>query len=291
MEGKNKQLNFCVVGAGFIFPRHAKAIHKLGHKIVLLCDNNPEILADFTDWVEMYNSLEFKKVDVVTILTPNYLHGVMVREALLRGKKVLCEKPICIDIPFGLEGANTVLQLRYNPEVKKLKETLPKNSKIDIKVVSYRDPEYFESWKMKSILSGGILFNMGVHYLDLLIYLLGKEKEIKQSFMSETKTTGNIVFENGIGSFHIELKKMPIKTIREITVNGDKADIEGATIPLSDSNNPDYFDLHLKVYEDFIAGNGITAKEGLKSINLAKKLLDREFNLRQEWNTASAKNV
>ena len=102
--------NFAIIGKGFIYPRHKKAIKDLGHKIILDCDIKEK--ADFKDWAEMFNHPKFEQVEYVSICTPNYLHSIIAREALRRGKKVLCEKPLSIEGLDGMDGVKTILQLR-----------------------------------------------------------------------------------------------------------------------------------------------------------------------------------
>jgi UDP-N-acetyl-2-amino-2-deoxyglucuronate dehydrogenase len=201
----------------------------------------------------------------------------MVREALALGKKVICEKPLTIFNDFkGLDDANVVLQLRYNPRVNTLWMQIQlseKPSTVDIIVKTYREPEYWNSWKGQPEKSGGILYNMGIHYLDLLQYLLGKPKKVIREFhdpQMKYYASGTIEFEKGIGNYHIELLLEPQPIIRKIIVNGVEEDLEGATIPL----NGDYVNLHTEVYRDVMEGNGIQANEAIKSINLINKIME-----------------
>lgn len=265
-------MKYAVIGQGFIWPRHKKGIKDSGGKVLLTCD--PEKPAQFKNWMEMFNSPKFKKVDTVVILTPNYLHGSMVREALRRGKKVLCEKPLVIDNNTdGLEGVNTILQLRYNPNVEIIKKSLKEDNHVKITVKTYREPEYWKSWKGQPHKSGGILYNMGIHYIDLLIHLLGNPVSINGILVTDTTANGSVQFENGVGEFIIELHKEPMATVREILVNGQKENIEGATIPLFDGTQLEYQNLHSEVYKHFVNGEGIPLSEAKKSLQLVHDLL------------------
>ena len=265
-------MKHAIIGsAGFISKRHKKAIENIGGELVLTCDLKG---GDFTDWVEMIHSPKFKEVDMVSVCTPNYLHSVMVRELLAQGKKVLCEKPLTIFDDLHLEDPNlgVVLQLRHNPIIKKLKEeNFSGNIKID--VATYRPPEYFNSWKGNKNLSGGILYNMAIHYVDLLIHLLGNPVTIPYSEVSDRKAQFTIEFERGIGEASIELlgegfENAPV--VRKIALNGDLMDLEGATIPLTDSG--EVLDLHTEVYKDFVAGKRIGLREAKRSLDLVKHL-------------------
>lgn len=240
--------NWAIIGLGFIYSRHLSAIKEINDKVLMTCDIDPSKKADFIDWVEMIKSDKFKLVDNVAVLTPNYTHSTICRVLVDEGKRVLCEKPLTIfgDYP-GLENINIVLQLRHNEKIKELKNK--KIKEIEIFVKTYREPKYFESWKGKKEKSGGILWNMGIHYIDLLCYLLGAPQKIISSKYSERLAKGEVVFKNGIGKYHIELSKELCETERKMIVDGQEIDIEGATIPLSDKGQ--YKNLHTEAYKQF----------------------------------------
>ena len=258
-----------IIGSeGFISKRHKKAIENIGGELALTCDLKG---GNFIDWVEMIHSPEFKDIDMVSICTPNYLHSVMVRECLQLSKKVLCEKPLTIFNDLHIDDPNlgVVLQLRHNPIIKKFKEdNFAGNIKITVK--SYRPPEYWESWKGNTRMSGGILYNMGIHYLDLLIHLLGDPITIPYSEYTTTKVTGTIEFQRGVGEYHIELLTEEAPVVRKIAFDGQEVDLEGATIPLTDTG--EILDLHTEVYKDFVQGKRIGLREAKRSLDLVKHL-------------------
>lgn len=264
-------LKHCIIGSnGFISKRHRKAIENIGGELFLTCDLNGE--ADFKDWVEMIHSPKFIEVDMVSVCTPNYLHSVMIKELLFLGKKVLCEKPLTIfdDITIDSSRLGVVLQLRHNQVVKKLKEE-NFNGDIKITVKSFRPPEYWESWKGDSSKSGGILYNMCVHYFDLFVHLLGDPISISYSEHSQKLAKGKIIFQKGVGEYHIELTDEQAPVVRKIAFNGTELDLEGATIPLTD--NGQIINLHTEVYKEFISGKRVGLAEAKKSLDLIKFLL------------------
>lgn len=264
-------LRFALVGLGFISARHRKAIENIGGKVILTCDNDPEKQADFTDYLKMFHSQEFLAVDYVSVCTPNYTHSAIVREALRLGKKVICEKPLTFFGDYnGLEKADCVLQLRHNPKVKDLRLNIQPDSTVEIVVKTYREPKYWESWKGKPEFSGGILMNMGIHYLDLLRYLLGEPIEIIHSEFSDKKAMGEISFEKGKGKYSIEFLPEPAPVTRKIIVNGEERELEGATIPLSDTG--EVLDLHTEVYKEILLGHKFQFSDVVKSLELAKLL-------------------
>lgn len=254
-------MKFAIIGKGFIFERHKKAIEDLGHEVSMTCDIDPEKGADYTDWLEMYHQPEFDEIDAVIICTPNYLHSAMAREALIRNKKVLSEKPLCTDTWYGLEDVNTVLQLRHHPKLKGLRP-----SKVHVEAKMFRDDKYWNGWKGDVNKSGGILYNLGVHYIDLLIFLMGDTLKINHSKVTDKLAVGEVMFEGGVGTFHIEIVDSKEKQGRNILV-------DGVEVNLSNQENLSYEDLHKYVYADFINGKGIELEEAKKSLRLIDSLI------------------
>ena|SRR3990167_2757549 len=259
-------MRYALIGLGFISSRHREAIEKTGGKLILTCDIDPDKKADFTDYKEMFDSPRFSEVEYVVVATPNWTHSEICRAAISKGKKVLCEKPLTIFNDYeGLEEVNNVMQLRYNPQIQNIK-----GGNIDIFVKSYREPKYFDSWKGQEALSGGILYNMGVHYIDLLCHLLGEPVEIKKTHYTQNLAFGEILFQKGKGTYYIELATEPGPVIRKMIYNGITLNLQGATIPLKDKGDvPNY---HVRVYEELLKGNGLKLNEARKSLDLIKKL-------------------
>jgi len=254
-------MKFAIVGKGFIFERHRQAIEKLGHELTMTCDIDPTKQADYLDWAEMFNTPKFKEVDAVVICTSNYLHPIIAREAMLRNKRVLSEKPLSISGTKGLYAVNTVLQLRHHPILQDLK---PKRVEVTAKM--FRDESYWNGWKGNPLKSGGILYNLGVHYIDLLIFLLGNPVSIQEAEVSDKLARGEIVFDRGIGEFHIEILDSREGQIRKILADGQE-------VSLSDKDNLSYEDLHTEVYKHFLSGNGISFGEENKSLDLIADIL------------------
>lgn len=246
---------FAVVGKGFIYPRHKQAIEANGSEIIMSCDIE-------RDWVEMFNHPDFDKVTHVSICTPNYLHAVIIREALLKGKKVLCEKPLSISGTERMEGVRTVLQLRYHPELQKIN----KPKKLQVIAKMFRDDEYWKSWKGNEIMSGGILYNLGIHYIDLAIFLLGDSWEIIDTYKTNKIVIAKVRFGESLVNFHIEIVNNKDEQYRKLIADGKE-------IILSNQDNLSYEDLHTKVYEEFLVGRGIGVEEANKSLKLIKAIL------------------
>lgn len=259
---------YATIGLGFVFPRHKESIDNTGGKIVLTCDIDSSKNPDFLDYKEMFLSERFREVDTVVILTPNYLHSQMVRDALKTGKTVICEKPLTIFGDFDdLGGVNTVLQLRRHPKLNYIRSLLkPDNNVISIKTRAYRDAEYWKSWKGDIKKSGGPLYVLGIHLLDLVMFLLGDKYEIKKSEHSEKKATGIINFGNNITDYWVEFLDSRDEQIRSLIINGEE-------VVLSIKDNLSFEGLHTRVYEDILEGKGSCLEEVKKSLILTDELL------------------
>ena len=133
-----------------------------------------------------------KEVDAVFVLTPNFAHYTVTMDALRAGKHVMCEKPITVNYALSKEMAdeavkqNKILNIgvcnRYNESVIRLAE-MNKNGEfgnIYHVVCSFRRcrsiPGLGGAFTDKSQSGGGVLIDWGVHFLDLILYILGSPK-------------------------------------------------------------------------------------------------------------------
>lgn len=251
---------FAIIGLGFIYPRHKQSIERLGGEIILTCDIDPAKGADYLDWCEMLRDPKWKEVDYVVICTPNYLHTPMCMA--IPDKIILCEKPLAIDnrVNYLPDNVNGVLQLRHHPKLQGLK---PKD--VDVTAKMFRDDTYWNGWKGNEQKSGGILFNLGIHYIDLLIFLLGNPVRIVKSSISPKLARGEVQFERGVGRYHIEILDSREGQIRKILADGQE-------VSLSDKDNLSYEDLHVEVYKDLMNFRGKKPSECAKSIKLVQQL-------------------
>jgi UDP-N-acetyl-2-amino-2-deoxyglucuronate dehydrogenase len=132
-------------------------------------------------------------IDYLSICSPNHVHFDQISWGLQQQAHIICEKPLVIDpaqLPLlqALENEsgkkiNTILQLRLLPAVIKLKndpgiQSPGKKIEVKIEYITSRSDWYFNSWKGKEELSGGIVTNIGIHLFDLLIWLFGEVEEV-----------------------------------------------------------------------------------------------------------------
>ncbi|MBI1342652.1 MAG: gfo/Idh/MocA family oxidoreductase [Terrimonas sp.] len=251
-------LNFAIVGCGYIAMRHAENIIRHG-KLVAVCDIVPEkakVIAQkyqarpFFSFDEMLE--QEPSIGIVVVCTPNGLHAEHSIKALQKGKHVICEKPMCISFPAALSMRDTahffrrhlfiVKQNRYNPPVRLLKDLLDQGrlgAIVSVQINGFwnRGKAYFRnSWKGTAELDGGILYTQFSHFIDLLIWLFGdirKIKAFKKNLIlgSDIETEDNIVviaeLENqALCSLHFSISSYQQNMEGSITVIGEKGTIK-----------------------------------------------------------------
>jgi UDP-N-acetylglucosamine 3-dehydrogenase len=224
-----------VIGGGKWGQNHLKDFYKIsGCELVGLADNdlNKKELAEqygarhFSDYNEMLN-----EVDAVTIVTPTTTHYEIAKKCLESGKHVFVEKPLCFDPQEAEELVNLANQkglvlsvgyvFRFNPLIKRLKELL-----LEIGPLQYISGQYTHS-TVPPRKDSGVIFNLGVHLLDILNYSLPqKPKSLfcnKVHQISE-KNEDSAFINLNYGKFIANLEVScchPLK-IRELWVIGEK---------------------------------------------------------------------
>ena len=104
--------NFALIGAaGFVAPRHLKAIRETGNDLVAAMDRfdsvgvmdsyfpNADFFVEFERFDRHLEKLkrQGRQVDYVSICSPNYLHDAHIRFGLRYGADVICEKPLVLN--------------------------------------------------------------------------------------------------------------------------------------------------------------------------------------------------
>jgi UDP-N-acetyl-2-amino-2-deoxyglucuronate dehydrogenase len=295
-------LNFAVIGVGgYIAPRHLRAIRDTGNHLVAAVDPNDSVglLDQFAFDVKFFTEIERfdrhleklrrgpeeKRVQYVSICSPNYLHDAHCRLALRVGADVICEKPLVIN-PWNLNAlneleaetgrrVNTILQLRVHPELVKLKASLEQNQELGkrevlLTYITSRGNWYHVSWKGQAEKSGGVVTNIGVHLFDLLIWLFGQVEGVRVYHADDKRMSGFIELEHARvrwflsvdpGDLPFETRLGGRTTFRSIAVDGKEIEFsEGFT------------DLHTRVYEETLAGRGFGVNDARPSIELTYKI-------------------
>lgn len=142
-------------------------------------------------------------VDAVSICLPNHLHAPMTIAALQAGKHVLCEKPIALSLDEATamqraaKTADRVLAIgvvnRYNSYVNLVKELIAAGELGDVYHVSfsfkgYRSIPGLGGWfTTKALSGGGVMIDWGVHFLDLVMYVLGLPEPVSVSGVAHSQ--------------------------------------------------------------------------------------------------------
>ncbi|WP_416305787.1 Gfo/Idh/MocA family oxidoreductase [Neptunicella sp. SCSIO 80796] len=275
---------FALMGAaGYIAPRHMKAIKETDNELVAALDPSDSVgILDsyfpscqfFTEYERFDRHLDKRKrankpVDYVSICTPNYLHDSHIRFALRSGCQAICEKPLVlnpwnidalqeIELEYGLK-VNTILQLRLHSSIKSLKQQIAQASNnkkydVDLTYITSRGQWYGRSWKGDVKKSGGIATNIGVHFFDMLYFLFGKLQDNKLLISEENTASGYLEYEKARVRWFLSTdeKNLPAavrlqgqRTYRSITLDDKEIEFSGG-----------FTDLHTLSYQEILRGNG-----------------------------------
>ena len=211
---------FALIGAaGYIAPRHMKAIKETGNELIAALDpfDSVGIIdsyfpdADFFIEPERFDRHLDKlrksgerKVDFVSICSPNYLHDAHIRLALRNDAHAICEKPLLLN-PWNLQGLEdieketgkkifNILQLRHHPSIVEMKnkfdaESTNKVHDIELTYITSRGKWYHYSWKGDIKKSGGVVTNIGIHFFDMLSWIFGDMQNSSVHLLNENKAS------------------------------------------------------------------------------------------------------
>lgn len=293
--------NFALMGAaGFVAPRHLKAIQQTNNKLLTAFDPNDSVgIIDsyfpkahfFTEFERFDRHIEKLRIDdkqsinYMSICTPNYLHDAHVRFALRNGADAICEKPLVLN-PWNAEAlsnleaksankVNTILQLRLHPSIIALKNKIdnePSNKvhDIDLTYITSRGNWYYASWKGNIEKSGGICSNIGIHFFDMLIWIFGDVQKSTVHLMEHDRASGFLQLKNANVRWFLsineetlppEIKASGQRTFRTIKIDNEELEFSSG-----------FTDLHTESYKHIIEGNGFGINETLSSLKLAHQL-------------------
>lgn len=299
--------NFALLGAaGFVAPRHLKAIKETGNTLIAALDNNDSVgildsyfpkahffveFERFDRHIEKITRQENVCLDYVSICTPNYLHDSHIRMALRRGASAICEKPLVLN-PWNIDalidiekesegGINSILQLRLHPSIIALKEKIAKGPKdkiydVDLTYLTSRGNWYHISWKGDASKSGGIATNIGVHFYDMLSWVFGPVKTNIVHERREDRAAGYLEFKQARVRWFLsinedllpkEIAAIGQRTYRSITVNGEEIEFSGG-----------FTDLHTLSYKAILKGDGFGLDASRTSIEIVHDIRNAEIS-------------
>ena len=301
------KINFALIGAaGYIAPRHMKAIKETKNNLICALDKNDSVgiidsyfpQASFFTEFERFDRHMYKlkstekKLDYVSIATPNYLHDAHIRCALRNEADAICEKPLVLN-PHNIDQLKllenetgkkiyNILQLRLHPSIVELKKKVENELKenpdkvydIDLTYLTSRGKWYFISWKGDESKSGGIASNIGVHFYDMLSWIFGEVQENIVHLKTQDTNAGFIKLKNANVRWFLsvnydyipkEVKATGLTTFRSITVAGKEIEFSGG-----------FKDLHTRSYEEILQGNGFGLDEAYGSIRTVSGIRNQD---------------
>ncbi|HMU43834.1 MAG TPA: Gfo/Idh/MocA family oxidoreductase [Ignavibacteriaceae bacterium] len=295
--------NFALTGiAGYIAQRHLQAIKDTGNVLIAAVDPHDSVgIMDkyfpdagfFTEFERFDRYLEMlrrgpkeSQINYLTVCSPNHLHDAHIRLALRINADAICEKPLVLN-PWNLDALQelekeydrkiyNILQLRVHPSIIELKEKISsqknKRFNVELNYITSRGTWYDYSWKGDSNKSGGVVTNIGIHFFDMLIWIFGKVKKIEVINSELRKINGNLELENADVKWNLsinyndlpeEIKRSGKTTFRSIKVDNEE-------VHFSDG----FTDLHTKVYQAILSGNGF-------GIDDARPSIEAVYNIRE----------
>jgi UDP-N-acetyl-2-amino-2-deoxyglucuronate dehydrogenase len=271
---------FALIGAaGYIAPRHMKAMQAVGGELKVAFDPNDSVgiidsyfpqAAFFTEFERFDRHIDKlrrknERIDYVSICSPNYLHDAHIRFGLRSGAHAICEKPLVLN-PWNIDGlaeieretgrrVSTILQLRLHAAIVELRKRVAESDRrhsCDLTYITSRGNWYHASWKGDASKSGGVATNIGVHFFDMLSFVFGPARRQQAHLREASRAAGHLSFEKADVRWFLSVDSNDLPdsakgkktTYRSIVIDGEE-------LEFSDG----FTDLHTRSYEEILAGN------------------------------------
>ena len=287
---------FALIGAaGYIAPRHMKAIKDTGNNLLAAYDpyDGVGIMDSYFPEADYFTEFERfdrhldrlkraeSKIDFVSVCSPNYLHDSHIRFGLRSNADVICEKPIVLN-PWNIDALQqaekesgqkvyTILQLRHHDAIKALKKKvdegpIDKIYDVDLTYLTSRGKWYFTSWKGDLEKSGGIATNIGVHFYDMLTWVFGGLKSQTVHLHTHDRASGVLHLERANVRWFLSINYDVIpekekhegkRTYRSITINGEEIEFSQG-----------FTELHTISYDSILNGNGYRIGDSREAIQI-----------------------
>jgi UDP-N-acetyl-2-amino-2-deoxyglucuronate dehydrogenase len=295
------KINFGLIGAaGYIAPRHMRAIKDTGNDLVAALDrfDSVGIIDSFFPYADFFTESERfdrhldklrrkgeRKIDYVSICTPNYLHDSHIRLALRNDAHAICEKPLVLN-PWNIDALKeienesgkkiyNILQLRHHQAIIDLKKQIDEGPQdkiydVDLSYITSRGHWYHISWKGDNAKSGGVATNIGVHFYDMLTYIFGdvqvntvhlSEPDSAAGFLQLKKARVRWFLSINDANLPDEIVKKGQRTYRSITVDGKELEFSEG-----------FGDLHTISYRHILEGKGFGLEHARKSIEIVHSI-------------------
>ena len=298
--------NFALIGAaGYIAPRHFKAIKETGNQLTAILDKSDSVgiidsyfpeAAFFTEserfdryLYRCYREKTNSKIDYLSICSPNYLHDAHIRMALRNGAHAICEKPLVLN-PWNLEGLEQIerdtgnniyhiLQLRLHPAVLALKQKIDTDANdkiydIDLTYITVRGTWYLYSWKSNVEKSGGITTNIGSHFFDMLTYIFGEVQNVVIHYATPVTVAGFLQLKKARVRWFLSIDKkyLPKEVAAQKKTSFRSLVIDNKEFEFSEG----FTDLHTLSYQNILSGNGFRIGDAERYISLCHDIRTRQ---------------
>lgn len=292
--------NFALIGAaGYIAPRHLKAIADTGNNLLAAYDKFDSVGrldSSFPDCSFFTEQEQFDRycskqqhtdnpLQWLAICTPNYTHDAFIRYGLRLGCNVICEKPLVLN-PYNIDNllemekgsghqAYTILQLRLHDSIIALKKKVDEGPQdkvydVDLTYITSRGKWYYSSWKGDVHKSGGVATNIGVHFYDMLQWIFGPVEENTVHVMSHDRVAGFLRLKKARVRYFLSINADCLppnavqgekKTYRTIMIDGDEFEFSQG-----------FTELHTKSYQEILAGRGFRISEARNCIQIVSDI-------------------
>lgn len=260
MLGEQRKVRAAIVGTGNIASEHVEALQALRTEVTVVAavDVDEERVGGFSESYaipSIYSSvgemLERESPDLVTVCTPPGTHTEITVTCLRSGAWVLCEKPLCgslaeldrIQEAERRSGAfcATVAQLRFGAAAQHVRRLIRSgdlgNPLVAIcNTLWFRDSDYYSvPWRGRWATElGGVTLNLGIHEIDLLLWLLGDWTRV--SAITETLGRDIEVDDVSMATVHFESRAVASVVSSVLSPREEsylRVDCERATVELN----------------------------------------------------------
>jgi len=291
---------FALIGAaGYIAPRHMRAIKDTGNELVCAYDVNDSVgIIDslspqsefFTEFECFYDHafrlkrMPNRSLDYVSICSPNHLHHPHITAGLRLGCDVICEKPLVpsatllddlalVERETGKRLWN-ILQLRHHPAIMAVQQQVQAGQsghkyEVDLTYITSRGRWYAQSWKGDPRKSFGIASNIGVHFFDMLHFVFGRLQHNVLHYGDEQKAAGYLEYENARVRWFLSIDAQDLpesvkgkqSTFRSITCDGKEIEFSAG-----------FTDLHTTSYQAILADQGYGIEDARHCVETVEAL-------------------
>ncbi|MBU9711982.1 Gfo/Idh/MocA family protein [Evansella tamaricis] len=226
--------NIGLVGLGFIGKTHLEAYKQIENgQVTAICTTGEVSDEEITNNDKVYvtsdfeNLLSDKTIDIIDICLPTFLHEEFIIKAANAGKHIICEKPLTL----SMESADRILKavhrngvhlfvghlLRFWPEYQIIKAYSETNMLEEIEIVHAKRLGQFPKWSKwfkDPEKSGGALFDLHIHDIDFVYYLLGEVDSVsavglKNEYGAWDHVITTLTFKNGSKAYVEASQRMP----------------------------------------------------------------------------------